>query len=69
MKIFLQDKPDPERVCVCVRARRVELSDAVENVDMSLEELQHLLLRSHQQNTTEPGSSSGIDVCTYIERG
>lgn len=49
-------------MCVC----RVELSDAVENVDMSLEELQHLLLRSHQQNTAEPGSSSVMDVSRYV---
>ncbi|XP_056908194.1 heat shock factor protein 4 [Takifugu flavidus] len=40
---------------------RVDLSDAVENVDMSLEELQHLLLRSHQQNTVESGSSTVMD--------
>lgn len=43
---------------------RVDLSDAVENVDMSLEELQHLLLRSHQQSTVESGSSTVMDVST-----
>lgn len=40
---------------------RVEVSDAVENVDMSLEELQQLLLRSHQQSAVEAGSSTVID--------
>lgn len=43
-------------VCVCDRP---EMSDAVENVDMSLEELQ-LLLRSHQQSM-EP-STAVMDV-------
>lgn len=41
---------------------RVEVSDAVENVDMSLEELQQLLLRSHQQSTVEAGASAVMDV-------
>uniref|UniRef100_A0AAQ4PUD8 HSF-type DNA-binding domain-containing protein n=1 Tax=Gasterosteus aculeatus aculeatus TaxID=481459 RepID=A0AAQ4PUD8_GASAC len=41
---------------------RVEVSDAVENVDMSLEELQQLLLRSHQQSTVDAGTSSALDV-------
>lgn len=45
-------------VCLC----RVEVSDAVENVDMSLEELQQLLLRSHQQSTVEAGASAVMDV-------
>ncbi|XP_049929635.1 heat shock factor protein 4 isoform X2 [Epinephelus moara] len=40
---------------------RVEVSDAVENVDMSLEELQQLLLRSHQQSTVEAGTSAVMD--------
>lgn len=48
------------------RVHRVDLSDAVENVDMSLEELQHLLLRSHQQNTVESGSSTVMDVSRYV---
>ncbi|KAK1887636.1 Heat shock factor protein 1, partial [Dissostichus eleginoides] len=38
---------------------RVEVSD--ENVDMSLEELQQLLLRSHQQNVVEAGTSAVMD--------
>ena len=47
------------------------MSDAVENVDMSLEELQQLLLRSHQQSTVEAGASAVMDVsrsglCTDI---
>lgn len=45
-------------VCLC----RVEVSDSVENVDMSLEELQQLLLRSHQQSTVEAGASAVMDV-------
>ncbi|KAG7214896.1 hypothetical protein INR49_005171 [Caranx melampygus] len=40
---------------------RVEVSDTVENVDMSLEELQQLLLRSHQQSTVEAGASAVMD--------
>lgn len=37
--------------------------DRVEDMDMSLEDLQQLLLlRSHQQNTVEAGSSAGMDV-------
>uniref|UniRef100_A0A3B4XPL3 Heat shock transcription factor 4 n=1 Tax=Seriola lalandi dorsalis TaxID=1841481 RepID=A0A3B4XPL3_SERLL len=39
----------------------VEVSDTVENVDMSLEELQQLLLRSHQQSTVEAGTSAVMD--------
>uniref|UniRef100_A0A8B9LI93 Heat shock transcription factor 4 n=1 Tax=Astyanax mexicanus TaxID=7994 RepID=A0A8B9LI93_ASTMX len=39
---------------------RPEMSDAVENVDMSLEEIQ-LLLRSHQQQSMEPSTVS-MDV-------
>nr|XP_057930993.1 heat shock factor protein 4 [Doryrhamphus excisus] len=42
-------------------AERVEASDAVENMDMSLEELQQLILRSHQQSTVEAGTSAVID--------
>lgn len=34
----------------------------MENVDMSLEELQQLLLRSHQQGTVEAGASAVMDV-------
>lgn len=54
----------PNRPCVSVFvcALRVEVSDAVENVDMSLEELQQLLLRSHQQSTVDAGTSSALDV-------
>uniref|UniRef100_A0A3Q4BVH1 HSF-type DNA-binding domain-containing protein n=1 Tax=Mola mola TaxID=94237 RepID=A0A3Q4BVH1_MOLML len=48
------------------RSRRpaldVEVSDAVENVDMSLEELQHLLLRSHQQSTVEAGANAPFSL-------
>ncbi|TMS00850.1 Heat shock factor protein 4, partial [Larimichthys crocea] len=40
---------------------RVEVSDTVENVDMSLEELQQLLLRSHQQSSVEAGTSAVMD--------
>ncbi|GLD60646.1 heat shock factor protein 4 [Lates japonicus] len=40
---------------------RVEVSDTVENVDMSLEELQQLLLRSHQQSTVEAGTNAVMD--------
>nr|XP_020460044.1 heat shock factor protein 4 [Monopterus albus] len=40
---------------------RVEVSEAVENVDMTLEELQQLLLRSHQQTTVEAGTSVVVD--------
>uniref|UniRef100_A0A3B4VGH2 Heat shock transcription factor 4 n=1 Tax=Seriola dumerili TaxID=41447 RepID=A0A3B4VGH2_SERDU len=39
----------------------VEVSDTVENVDMSLEELQQLLLRTHQQSTVEAGTSAVMD--------
>ncbi len=50
-------------MCVCVLCVcRVEVSDAVENVDMSLEELQQLLLRSHQQSAVEAGASTVMDV-------
>lgn len=48
--------------CVC----RAEVADTVENVDMSLEELQHLLLRSHQQNAVEAGTSAVMDVSRYL---
>lgn len=48
------------------RVHRADLSDAVENVDMSLEELQHLLLRSHQQNAVESGSSTVMDVSRFV---
>lgn len=51
-------------MCVCVC--RVEVSDTVENVDMSLEELQQLLLRSHQQSSVEAGTSAVMDVSTYV---
>lgn len=47
-------------LCICVD--RVEVSDGVENVDMSLEELQQLLLRSHQQGAVEAGASAVMDV-------
>ncbi|XP_040927253.1 heat shock factor protein 4 [Betta splendens] len=40
---------------------RVEISETVENVDMSLEELQQLLLRSHQQSSVEAGTSAIMD--------
>ncbi|XP_057692898.1 heat shock factor protein 4 isoform X2 [Corythoichthys intestinalis] len=36
-------------------------TDAVENMDMSLEELQQLILRSHPQSNMDPGTSSVID--------
>ena len=49
-------------VCMCVCTCRVDVSDAVENVDMSLEELQQLLLRSHQQSAVEAGTSAVMDV-------
>ncbi|XP_054632641.1 heat shock factor protein 4 isoform X2 [Dunckerocampus dactyliophorus] len=42
-------------------AERVDASDAVENMDMSLEDLQQLILRSHQQSTVEAGTSAVID--------
>uniref|UniRef100_A0A3Q1IF62 HSF-type DNA-binding domain-containing protein n=1 Tax=Anabas testudineus TaxID=64144 RepID=A0A3Q1IF62_ANATE len=45
---------------------RVEVSEAVENVDMSLEELQQLLLRSHQQSSVEAGTSAVMDVSKLI---
>lgn len=47
---------------VSSHADRVEVSDGVENVDMSLEELQQLLLRSHQQGAVEAGASAVMDV-------
>lgn len=50
-------------MCVC----RAEVADTVENVDMSLEELQHLLLRSHQQNAVEAGTSAVMDVSRYLQ--
>lgn len=53
-------------VYVCLCAHRVEVSDAVENVDMSLEELQQLLLRSHQQSTVEAGTSAVMDVSKSV---
>ncbi|KAF7225319.1 heat shock factor protein 4 isoform X2 [Nothobranchius furzeri] len=40
---------------------RVDVSEAVENVDMSLEELQQLLIRSHQQSAMETGASTAMD--------
>uniref|UniRef100_A0A1A8N4S4 Heat shock transcription factor 4 n=1 Tax=Nothobranchius rachovii TaxID=451742 RepID=A0A1A8N4S4_9TELE len=40
---------------------RVDVSEAVENVDMSLEELQQLLIRSHQQSAMETGASTVMD--------
>ncbi|XP_075997949.1 heat shock factor protein 4 [Genypterus blacodes] len=40
---------------------RVEVPDAVENVDMSLDELQQLLLRSHQQSSVEAGNATVMD--------
>ncbi|KAK5605721.1 hypothetical protein CRENBAI_007073 [Crenichthys baileyi] len=40
---------------------RSELSESVENVDMSLEELQQLLLRSHQQSAVETGAGTVMD--------
>lgn len=49
-------------VCVC----RVEVSDTVESVDMSLEELQQLLLRSHQQSAVEAGTSAVMDVSRSV---
>ena len=49
-----------------LRVCRVEVSDAVENVDMSLEELQHLLLRSHQQSTVEAGANAVMDVSRSV---
>ncbi|XP_051918110.1 heat shock factor protein 4 [Hippocampus zosterae] len=36
-------------------------SDAVENMDMSLEELQQLILRSHQQSNMDPGTGTVMD--------
>uniref|UniRef100_M3ZUS6 Heat shock transcription factor 4 n=1 Tax=Xiphophorus maculatus TaxID=8083 RepID=M3ZUS6_XIPMA len=38
-----------------------ELPESVENIDMSLEELQQLLLRSHQQSTMEAGAGAVMD--------
>lgn len=43
----------------------MEVSDGVENVDMSLEELQQLLLRSHQQGAVEAGASAVMDVSDF----
>ncbi|XP_043980147.1 heat shock factor protein 4 [Gambusia affinis] len=40
---------------------RAELPESVENVDMSLEELQQLLLRSHQQSAMEAGAGAAMD--------
>ncbi|XP_008410727.1 heat shock factor protein 4 isoform X3 [Poecilia reticulata] len=40
---------------------RAELPESVENVDMSLEELQQLLLRSHQQSAMEAGAGAVMD--------
>ncbi|KAM4734712.1 heat shock factor protein 4 isoform 2-T2 [Anableps anableps] len=40
---------------------RAELPESVENVDMSLEELQQLLLRSHQQSAVEAGAGAVMD--------
>ncbi|XP_054907890.1 heat shock factor protein 4 [Poeciliopsis prolifica] len=40
---------------------RGELPESVENVDMSLEELQQLLLRSHQQSAMEAGAGAVMD--------
>ena len=54
-----------KQTCVCVCVFRPEVSDAVENVDMSLEELQ-LLLRTHQ-HSVEPGTAV-IDVSTHSHR-
>lgn len=52
-------------VTVCICDCRVECaSDAVENMDMSLEELQQLILRSHQQSNMDPGTSTVMDVST-----
>lgn len=53
-------------MCVCVN--RVEVSDGVENVDMSLEELQQLLLRSHQQGAVEAGASAVMDVSAHSRK-
>ncbi|KAM9377799.1 heat shock factor protein 4 isoform 2-T2 [Pholidichthys leucotaenia] len=41
---------------------RVDVADTVENVGMSLEELQQLLLRSHQQTTVEAGTSAPFSL-------
>ncbi|XP_038149847.1 heat shock factor protein 4 [Cyprinodon tularosa] len=40
---------------------RAELSESVENVEMSMEELQQLLLRSHQQSAVESGAGAAMD--------
>ncbi|XP_007553241.1 heat shock factor protein 4 [Poecilia formosa] len=40
---------------------RAEVPESVENVDMSLEELQQLLLRSHQQSAMEAGAGGVMD--------
>ncbi|XP_068170099.1 heat shock factor protein 4 [Antennarius striatus] len=53
-----------ERRCKRPTLDRVEVSDAVENVDMSLEELQQLLLRTHQQGAMEGGASTVMDSFT-----
>uniref|UniRef100_A0AAV2KZ06 Vertebrate heat shock transcription factor C-terminal domain-containing protein n=1 Tax=Knipowitschia caucasica TaxID=637954 RepID=A0AAV2KZ06_KNICA len=45
-------------------SERGEVSEAVENVDMSLEELQLLLLRSHQHSSVEAGGSAAVDPFT-----
>ena len=45
---------------------RGEVSDAVENVDMSLEELQQLLMRNHQQSSVESGAGAAVDVGPHI---
>lgn len=49
------------RVCMCVCVCRAEVTNTVENVDMSLEELQQLLLRS-QQPGAEARVSTALDV-------
>ncbi|XP_028306875.1 heat shock factor protein 4 [Gouania willdenowi] len=53
-----------ERRCKRPALDRMEVAEAVENVDMSLEELQLLLLRSHQQNNVEAGTSTVMDPFT-----
>ncbi|XP_068595091.1 heat shock factor protein 4 [Brachionichthys hirsutus] len=51
-----------ERRCKRPAQDRADVSDVVENVDMSLEELQQLLLRTHQQVSVEPaGASAAMD--------
>ncbi|KAM9808155.1 heat shock factor protein 4 [Neosynchiropus ocellatus] len=50
-----------ERRSKRVSQERLETGNAAENVDMSLDELQQLLLRSHQHSSVEAGTSAVMD--------